>query len=240
MKIAILTGGSKGLGKELLTLLETAGWLVHEVSRSGDSAAHISCDLSDVEQTRDMIHFLLDPISTEPVDEIILINNAAVLLPIVRFSNIHEEEVLRSVHTNVVAPLLIVREFMQQFRDRLIPKTIVHISSGAARKGYAGWSLYCAGKAAIENALNAIYEEEKFEAAPFRVVNVNPFVMDTEMQDAIRNSDAREFPARERYVQFKNEGVLLSARTVAEAILVLVEDYQRKELYFDVKASLPT
>ena len=51
MKLAIITGGSRGLGKALVQLYWHQDWTVKELSRSGQSENHIDCDFSDAKQT---------------------------------------------------------------------------------------------------------------------------------------------------------------------------------------------
>jgi benzil reductase ((S)-benzoin forming) len=114
----------------------------------------------------------------------------------------------------------------------------VNVSSGAAGKGYAGWNLYCAGKAAVENYLSAVHEEEKTEAHPYRVFSVNPHIMDTGMQRLIRESEESEFPQKSRFVKFKEHGQLLPAKTVAATIMELVGNRGFADFKFDVKSHL--
>ena len=47
MKLALITGGSKGLGKALVDLYSANGWEVKEFSRTGTSPHHIDCDFSN-------------------------------------------------------------------------------------------------------------------------------------------------------------------------------------------------
>lgn len=235
MKVAIITGGSQGLGKEILNLLEQDQWTVFDISRTGQSAHHLTYDLNDVTHLGDLWKTLSGQIAQIEIEEIVLISNAGLLAPIRRMGNHTAPEILSSAHINVVAPLIIIHAFIQSFRNLDTPKAILNISSGAAHKGYAGWSLYCAGKAALDNCLNALYEEEKSEPHPFRVVNVNPAVMDTAMQEQIRHANEQEFPQKPRFVKLKADQQLLPALTVAKAIQVLIYEPHRTDLQFDVR-----
>jgi NAD(P)-dependent dehydrogenase (short-subunit alcohol dehydrogenase family) len=238
MKICILTGGSKGLGKELLTALEIEGWLVYEISRSGSSTNSINCDLGKIPDVNLVIHELRDKLKKIIISEALLICNAGQLNPILRVSYLTQDELCHSVNLNILSHTIIINWFTKQFRIAEIKKTIINISSGAATKGYAGWSLYCMGKAAIENYTHAIYEEEKTEENPFRVFSVNPCVMDTQMQEDIRNSEDSQFPQKARFVKFKTESQLLSPKIVANSILDLIDDADSFDFKFDVKTYL--
>jgi NAD(P)-dependent dehydrogenase (short-subunit alcohol dehydrogenase family) len=98
-----------------------------------------------------------------------------------------------------------------------------NISSGAALYGYGGWTLYCAAKAGLENFIRALATEQKMEAHPFIAVNINPGVMDTEMQALIRATSAADFPDVGRFVHRKEQGELALPDGVAAAIMRIVE-----------------
>ena len=49
MNLAIITGGSRGLGKALVELCRAEGWTVLEFSRSGSGEWHVPLDLGDIE-----------------------------------------------------------------------------------------------------------------------------------------------------------------------------------------------
>jgi NAD(P)-dependent dehydrogenase (short-subunit alcohol dehydrogenase family) len=100
---------------------------------------------------------------------------------------------------------------------------LANISSGAAQKGYAGWSLYCAAKAGMENYIRALALEQQAEPHPFIPVNVGPGVIDTEMQALIRTSTASDFPEIERFIVRKEQGALLSPMKVAAAVCRILD-----------------
>jgi benzil reductase ((S)-benzoin forming) len=110
------------------------------------------------------------------------------------------------------------------FQGHECRKSIVNISSGAALKTYAGWSLYCASKAGIESFVRCTAAEQEREAHPFHLVNIGPGVIDTEMQGSIRASSAEEFPSITRFVGLKNSGSLQSPQHVASVIARIVDD----------------
>lgn len=98
----------------------------------------------------------------------------------------------------------------------------MNVSSGAALKGYAGWSLYCASKAGMEGFIRALAAEERHQEYPFLAISVDPGVIDTEMQASIRAASVTDFPDVERFIRRKNEGGLSSPGSVAGAILRIV------------------
>lgn len=236
MKLAIITGGSQGLGLELVQLLEQENWTVLEISRSGKSRHHIACDLGSDADVDNLLADMHARLNNYQPSELLFVNNAGVLAPIYSLSQYSTQEITYSLAVNVQSPLQLLALVMNTYRSTAIPKTVLNISSGAALKGYAGWSLYCAGKAALHNACLALREEESHQAQPFRIVNVNPFVMDTAMQAQIRAADIEAFPSRPRFEKFHADNVLLTPLQVARAIMTLVQDHGYTEAGFDAKA----
>jgi len=76
VKLAIVTGGSRGLGKALVERYLHQGWTVKEFSRSGRSENHIGCDFADAQQTSAVMNQTFAILSQQPWSQIVLINNA--------------------------------------------------------------------------------------------------------------------------------------------------------------------
>lgn len=53
MKLAIITGGSKGLGEATVNQLVDKNWRVYELSRSGKTRNNVRCDLSKIDSVMD-------------------------------------------------------------------------------------------------------------------------------------------------------------------------------------------
>lgn len=99
---------------------------------------------------------------------------------------------------------------------------LVNISSGAGRKGYFGWSAYCAGKAAVDRMSECLALEEKSRG--LRVHAVAPGIIETEMQEQIRAATAEQFPERDRFVKIHRDGTASSVAWVAAHLLELCFD----------------
>ena len=99
---------------------------------------------------------------------------------------------------------------------------VVNISSGAALKGYAGWSPYRAAKAALEGFIRALAMEEEHQQFFFEAISVDPGVIDTGMQALIRATPSADFPEVERFARRKRDGGLAAPDTVAAAIIQLI------------------
>ena len=225
MKLVIVTGGSKGLGKAIVEEYSAREhWHVVELSRSGTSKHSIQCDLSDTRTVEKLSVELFPELAREDWDEVVFISNAADLKPISLTGQITASDIERNISINQISAFTLISAFIANFRGFDGPKTIVSISSGAALKGYAGWSLYCASKAACENFINAIAVEEETQEFPFVAVNYDPNVMDTAMQAEIRGSDEVHFPAIERFIDYKESGKLRTAESVASDLIQKISE----------------
>ena len=223
MRIALITGGSKGLGLSLCLQLKERGYRVIEFSRSAPHEFSVMADLSSPEESRRTILSAIGGIGAESLEEIIVVNNAGMLEPIGPTSRKDLPPLIANMNTNFTSAILFVTEVVRQFQSAPCRKVIANISSGAALNGYAGWTLYCAAKAGLENFVRALGVEQKQEAHPFIPVNINPGVIDTEMQALIRASSASDFPDVGRFVRRKEQGELAPPALVAAAILRIVE-----------------
>jgi NAD(P)-dependent dehydrogenase (short-subunit alcohol dehydrogenase family) len=113
--------------------------------------------------------------------------------------------VLLSATLNVASPLALSAAFVQAAPQA--ERRILHISSGAGRSAYPGWSVYCATKAALDQHARAI----ALDADPrVKACSLAPGVIDTDMQAEIRATPDTCFPLRQRFVDMKDSGVLVA------------------------------
>jgi NAD(P)-dependent dehydrogenase (short-subunit alcohol dehydrogenase family) len=132
-------------------------------------------------------------------------------------------DVGRAVILNVAAPLMLTSAFAAASAD--VPdRRVAHVSSGAARNAYAGWSVYCATKAALDHHARCVTLDAEHA---MKIASIAPGVVDTDMQTEIRNVDEAHFPSRERFVQMKRGGQLASAEQVAATFV----NYLRSDGY---------
>ncbi|MBV8633018.1 MAG: SDR family NAD(P)-dependent oxidoreductase, partial [Burkholderiaceae bacterium] len=113
--------------------------------------------------------------------------------------------------------------FARTFEQSGAELTLVNISSGASSKGYAGWPLYCAAKAGLENFIRSLAAEQAGAAHPMTCLNIEPGVVDTDMQTQIRETGAELFPEVARFIELKKSGKLRSPKSVARAIIDIVD-----------------
>ena len=222
MRLVVVTGGSRGLGAALCEHYLAAGWRVVEFSRGAPHAYSVAADLSRPEQAATVFAQALARWDAVPLDEVAAFNNAAVVEPVGPVDRSSVEAIAGHVAVNVTSGILFARAFVAAFQDHDCPKAFVNVSSGAATRGVAGWSLYCATKAALENFVRAAALEQGARPHPISMLSVNPGVMDTDMQATVRNASKEDFPTVERFIRYEKEGVLVPPARVASRIADLV------------------
>ncbi|WP_051710415.1 SDR family NAD(P)-dependent oxidoreductase [Andreprevotia chitinilytica] len=238
MKLALITGGSHGLGAALVALYQQRGWHVLELSRSGQGEAHVSVDMADPAQTLAVIQPLFTDLAGQAWDEIALINNAGVLTPLLLVTRLDAAAITANLNVNLLTAIHLITAFVQAFDTHPCRKTIVQISSGAGQRGYGSWSLYCAGKAGMDNFIRALAVEQAQAIQPFTCISVDPDVMDTRMQGEIRSTSATDFPDVGRFIARKKHGKLRTPESVAEFIAAVVACAENGARY-DMEDGLP-
>jgi benzil reductase ((S)-benzoin forming) len=208
---AIVTGHTKGLGAALAQQLLDKGMAVLGVSRSRSEALagraefdQVEVDLSSSEQ---LARFLADDTLAgflKGAKTALLFNNAGMVQPIGPVETQDVTAIAQAVTLNVSAPLMLASAFAAASPDA-DDRRIVHISSGAARNAYSGWSIYCATKAALDHHARAVAEDQN---RALRICSVAPGVVDTGMQAEIRGAALDKFPMRERFEELKSSGKL--------------------------------
>jgi NAD(P)-dependent dehydrogenase (short-subunit alcohol dehydrogenase family) len=147
-------------------------------------------------------------------DTALLVNNAGVVSPVGPLAEQDPVASLRAAIINVGAPLALSSAFVQAAPQA--QRRILHVSSGAARSAYPGWSVYCATKAALDQHARAV----SLDGDP-RVLacSLAPGVIDTDMQAEIRATPDARFPMRERFVEMKRGGALVAPADCAVALV---------------------
>ena len=235
MKLAIISGGSRGLGAALVEMLKADGYAIKELSRTGRSADSITVDLAQPDQVLKKIPSQFQDLSALAWQEVLLINNAGMIGPVGIVSDKATEEVLTNINVNFTSAILLMREFIGAFQAVACPKTIVNISSGAALRGIYGWSLYCGAKAGIENFVRGVAVEQEMQPHPIKALNIGPGIIDTGMQADIRSVSAEDFPGVDQFRGFKEEGALRQPEEVAGAIKNILNSNQANGSRHDIK-----
>lgn len=193
MSIALITGGSRGIGKATALLLAQQGLrvvvnyhrdrqaaqeVVEEITRAGGEALAWQADVSDEQQVVTMFTAIDE--AWGPVN--VLVNNAGILATQCRVENLTAERINRVLSTNVTGYFLCCREAVKRMSTEHGGSggAIVNVSSVAARLGSPGEYVdYAASKGAVDTLTIGMSLE--VAAQGIRVNGVRPGFIYTEM-----------------------------------------------------------
>jgi NAD(P)-dependent dehydrogenase (short-subunit alcohol dehydrogenase family) len=196
--VAVITGGSMGLGLVIAHALAARGWGVAVDARRGeqldtalagmpsDRAVGIRGDVTDASHRIELVEAArrLGPIR-------LLVNNASRLgpSPLPTLAEYPLDELRAGFETNVVAPLALVQLLLPDLVAT--GGSIISVSSDAAREAYAGWGGYGSSKAALDQLTAVLAVEHPH----LTVYAFDPGDMRTEMhQRAFPGEDIRDRP----------------------------------------------
>lgn len=215
-KVAFITGASKGIGKAITELLLDHDYLVYGFSRNNtinhSNFTFFKIDLSKLEQVQKL------EFPKVKAEKITLINNAATIGEIIPLHLKEENGIIGEYNLNILAPTLLCKKFLKDFpADN---KLILNISSGAAKKAIPCWSTYCASKSALDN-LTSVIAKEKYQN--LKILSISPGVVDTNMQEEIRNSNPKNFPMHQNFVDYYAKKELFSTQSIALKLFQIIE-----------------
>lgn len=224
-KVALVTGGSRGIGRAIVAALagdgaqvtffyrgnrEAADAVVAAEAARGHAVVAEQVDVRDAGACAVAVEKLVD--RAGGID--VLVNNAGLIRdnPLAGFS---DEDVSEVLATNVTGVFNVTRAVVPYMISRRRGR-IVNLSSVSGEKGGRGQTNYAASKGAI----NAFTRALAVELAPRKIaVNaVAPGVIDTEMSQAVRDLAGDEVKAR---ILMKRFG---TADEVAHAVWFLASD----------------
>lgn len=220
----VITGASRGLGAGLARAWAGRGHRLGLCARSdpalpeGEAVVAERVDVRDGEAVDAFCAAVAERLG--PID--LWVNNAGVLEPILPLRDLTPEQLTDHLAVNVVGLFNGTRAYVRHVREREGAGVLVNVSSGAALKGSAGWTAYCAGKAAVDRITEVAAAEEA--EAGLRAYAVAPGVIDTAMQELIRSQPEERFPAVEKFLQLKRDEAFNTPEYVADRIEALAFD----------------
>jgi benzil reductase ((S)-benzoin forming) len=171
---------------------------------------------------------IVGAVDLENAQSITLINNAGTLDPVGPSPENDPEAIHKSLHINLLAPMILSSLFIKQIQHAPLEKTIINISSGAAGRPIWGWSAYCTAKAAIEMYTRTAAEEQKDREYPVRIFAFAPGIVDTPMQEKIRNTPLELFKDRDNFIEYQEKGNLLDPFHAARKVISLSKEQARE------------
>jgi len=222
LALNLITGGSRGLGLALVQQLLQEGERVIEFSRSAPHPFSVRADLSEPLAFASTVAATLAALDRSALEGgIRIIHNAGLIEPIGPAAGQAPAAQLANLNANLCSAVLGLSAMVAALQDVPGRKCLLSISSGAAQRPIAGWSLYCTAKAGLEMFVRTLAQEQSQESKPFIAVNVNPGVIDTEMQATLRAAGPEAFPDHAVFVARHAEGQLQSPAAVATRVLAI-------------------
>ncbi len=237
-KIAIVTGGSTGIGAATSRRLASQGAHVvitseqpvpsmnvicDEIAAAGGSASAVRCDITD----RDAIAALIAGVERDYGKLDIVVQSAGVC-----FRGALEDMPAAQIETmfavNAIGPIMMIQQAIPAMR-RAGGGAIVNISSGAAILGVNQFAVYAATKAAIQHFTRTLAPE--LRRSSIRVNAIGPGSVRTPMlgfTDANLTEDQLASMAKRAAGSVSPYGnAMMEPDDIAELVLFLVSDASR-------------
>lgn len=237
-RVFIVTGTSRGLGRAIVNELINLENEVFCIQRKADLENHdklniIEFDLSKIDELPTLVDLIFKKINLKKTNSICLVNNAAVLNPIKPLFKLNQAEINYIIEVNLLSIIQLTSLVLNRINNVKINKVVVNISSGAASKPIDGWTLYCVSKAAIEMFTKCLALEQERSIYPAKIISFIPGIIDTKMQENIRNTSVQDFPSVLKFKSLMENNYLLSPETVSKSLinLLIVKPIENGKVY---------
>lgn len=204
-KIALVTGGSRGLGKEMALRLAQAGHnvvityvsqkeaaeeVVKEIEATGQQAAALSFDANNIAALKDFIEQFKQTLQAKwnATTFDFLINNAGMGATI-PFAEATEADFDRFMNVHFKSVYFLTQQLLPFVNDG---GRIINISSGTTRFSTPGYSLYSSMKGAVEVFTRGVAKEAGARGITANVVAPGPVETD------FNNGGNRDIPERKK------------------------------------------
>jgi 3-oxoacyl-[acyl-carrier protein] reductase len=186
---AIVTGGSRGIGRAIVEALAKAGFrvaigyrerraetdaLATRIHAAGGHAIAVRTDVTRTEDANALVKAALDAFGGVDV----LVNNAGIALPNVSIADTESQQWERVLAVNLTAPFHLIRAVLPHMREKRRGH-IINISSNVTQRLPAGLGAYTVSKAGLEALTRVLAKEEGPNG--IRVNAVAPGPIRTEM-----------------------------------------------------------
>lgn len=238
MNYYFITGVSRGIGKALAELLlrNENNYIIGLGKTSTiqhERFEFIKIDLRNLEFVKN--YQFIQIIDAESVT---LVNNSGMLGDVNIVGKIENQSIIETFNLNAIAPALLMNNFTNAYQNFKGKKLVLNISSGAGRHTINSWSSYCATKSALDMFTAVANDEQKMFGlgTTVKFISIAPGIVDTKMQDEIREVDESRFSDVKRFINYKKENQLTSPKEVAEKLIQLIESqHNYKQALLDIR-----
>ena len=232
-KVVLITGASRGIGRDTAILAAARGYavavnyvsnrakaeeVVAEIAKPGGTAALFQADVAK----RDQVSRMFAEIDKRFGRLDALVNNAGVGFTQGRLDATKPEDMVATFEVNVFGLFYCLQEAVRRMSTRHGGKggAIVNVSSAAARNGGPGAYIdYAGSKAAVDIITTGLAKEVGGEG--IRVNGVRPGVTETDMIQYMRDADPHFL---DQVVKTMPMGRIGEVREISHCILWLLSD----------------
>ena len=222
--LIFISGASGGIGRALVNSVPWPRARVVGISRTSgaNGIEHLEADLSDPHSWARVAARFRDAATRYAGDRVVFIHAAGTVDPIGFAGAVDAQRYSDNVVLNSASPLVLGALFIEAVRDLDARRQLVHLTSGAAKSVYPGWSSYGAAKAGVDQWVRNVGAEQG--STGVQVLAVAPGTVATDMQAALRATTEQDFPMRQKFVDLHRDGKLADPDEVARRIWRLLDE----------------
>lgn len=230
-KIVVITGAGTGVGYQVsLSLLEGNNEIhVVAIGRRSEKlntlkSAHpgrVSVVAVDI-ATEEGRNYIVTELSSFPKIDY-LIHAAATIKPLVKIKDLSLQGWRHAIQTNVESPLFLTQLLLHKCDH----SRVLFFSSETPVKAVIGASTYCISKAGLQLVYDSFKAEVPSEKAVFAMIS--PGLVDTPMQEEIRQTDPVVLPAATELSLLYRENKLLPVSIVSGFVRWVLLDVSDEE-----------
>lgn len=225
-KVAIVTGGSKGMGRHFVQALVDAGAKVACLARQspeldsvqsqfGDAVLAIPCDVSSSAQVNAAVDAIIAKFGR--ID--IVVNNAAIFHPFL-LETATDEQIDRHLGLNIKGVMWLSRAAIPYLRKT--KGQIVSVSSESVRHPFPMLSVYAATKAAVETFSEALRDELRSDEIRVSILRSGAVAGSTGSAEWPEGSTDAFFKKIMATGHYHMSGEAASPQSMAKALLAIV------------------
>ena len=234
-RVALVTGGSRGIGRAIAQRLARAGafvvvssrhpdaceQVVAELREDGGRAGCVRLDVGELDEVEGAVAAAAE-LAGQPVDW--LVNNAGIALSAPLLAREERDLFEEHLRVNFHGARRLIEALLPGMRERGYGR-IVNVASSAGLRGYAYVSAYCASKHALVGYSRAAAME--LERGGVKLNVVCPHYVDSPMTDrsvarVMERTGRSEAETRRQFAAQNPGGRLVTTEEVASAVLELL------------------
>jgi 3-oxoacyl-[acyl-carrier protein] reductase len=228
--VALVTGGSRGIGRAIVELLATRGFRVMftyasraadaaaveaAIKNAGGQASSMRADVAESQSAKNVVKSTLAKFGRIDV----LVNNAGTHLPDVAIADTSAEDWDRVLQTNLYGPFHMVQAVLPHMRARK-SGNIVNLSSNITNRFPARNAAYTVSKVGLEAFTRILSKEEGRNGIRVNAVGPGPIRTDMLEETMVKIGPERA----DAFIKSVPLGRKGEPREIAEAVAFLVSD----------------